>query len=145
MPGITRLNSEDRDRWATLWQGYMAFYGRTLPETRYAETWRRIMAGEGIYAFGARLDGRPVGITHYLFHASTWMDDVCYLQDLFTEDRLRGKGIGRALIEAVAADAKSRGAPRLYWQTQEGNTTARLLYDRLAKCGGFIRYDYPME
>lgn len=141
---ITRLNTEDRARWGELWQGYLTFYEATLPDGQSDETWRRIMAGENVHAYGARIDGRLVGMTHYLFHASTWCPDVCYLQDLFTDASSRGKGIGRALIEAVAADAQSRGAARLYWLTHNSNTTARLLYDRLAVDRGFIRYDYPM-
>ena len=144
MPQVTRLDSDDRARWATLWEGYLTFYRTALPEDRYAETWRRIQVGEGIHAYGVRLEGRLVGITHYLFHASTSADDVCYLQDLFTDESARGQGVGRALIEAVAADARARGASRLYWLTQEGNATARLLYDRLAVNRGFIRYDYPI-
>ena len=142
MPEIIPLRPADRARWAELWQGYLTFYKTELPESRYAETWRRIMAGEGLYGFGAHVDGRLVGITHYLFHASTWGNDVCYLQDLFADEAVRGHGIGRALIEAVAGAAKAKGASRLYWLTQDSNATARLLYDRLATNRGFIRYDY---
>ena len=142
MPEVMALRPEDRARWGELWQGYLTFYKTALPEARYAETWRRLMAGEGLYGFGAHVDGRLVGITHCLFHASTWADDVCYLQDLFAEEALRGRGIGRALIEAVAGMARARGASRLYWMTQDSNATARLLYDRLASNRGFIRYDY---
>jgi hypothetical protein len=37
-----------------------------------------------------------------------------------------------------------RGATRLYWNTQEDNARARLLYDKVARFNGFIRYDYPL-
>ena len=144
MTTIIPLRPQDRARWAELWQGYLTFYKTTLPEARYAETWRRIMAGDGIYGIGAHVDGKLVGITHYLYHASTWADDVCYLQDLFADETTRGKGIGRALTEAVAAAARAKGASRLYWLTQDNNATARLLYDRLATNRGFIRYDYTL-
>jgi GNAT superfamily N-acetyltransferase len=141
---VAPLRPQDRARWAELWQGYLTFYKTELPESRYAETWRRIMAGEGLYGLGAYSEGRLVGITHYLYHASTWADDVCYLQDLFADETIRGQGIGRALIEAVANAARIKGASRLYWLTQDSNTTARLLYDRLATNRGFIRYDYTL-
>ena len=85
-----------------------------------------------------------VGIAHYLFHTSCWAQKVCYLQDLFTAHDLRGKGVARALIEAVAADARKQGAARYYWMTQEHNATARLLYDKVAKWNGFIRYEHPL-
>jgi GNAT superfamily N-acetyltransferase len=86
-----------------------------------------------------------VGIAHYLFHTSAWARCTCYLQDLFTAPQARGKGAARALIEAVAAAARERGATRYYWLTQEHNATARLLYDKVATYKGFIRYDYPLQ
>ena len=100
---------------------------------------------EGVYGLAAHVDGKLVGIAHYLFHASTWAERVCYLQDLFTAREARGKGVGRALIEAVAAEARSRGAAKYYWLTQDTNAVARALYDKVAKYAGFIRYDYSLE
>jgi GNAT superfamily N-acetyltransferase len=139
---VEALRESDRARWAELWQGYLTFYQTTLPEQRYQRTWQRIMEGDGLYGLGLRADGRLMGLAHYLFHPSTWMDDVCYLQDLFVDNALRGQGAGRRLIEGVAAAAKEKGSPRLYWLTHESNATARQLYDRLGTCRGFIRYDY---
>ena len=88
---VNPLRSEDRARWAELWEGYLTFYHTILPASRYDQTWRRMMADDGLFGFGAHLDGRLVGITHYLFHASTWGDDVCYLQDLFADPAARGE------------------------------------------------------
>ena len=47
---------------------------------------------------------------------------------------------GRALIEAVYAAADANGTPFVYWLTQDFNTQARQLYDRIAKVTPFIRY-----
>jgi GNAT superfamily N-acetyltransferase len=69
---------------------------------------------------------------------------VCYLQDLFTVPEARGRGVARALIAHVAEAARAAGARRYYWLTQEHNTTARALYDRVAAFHGFIRYDHPV-
>jgi GNAT superfamily N-acetyltransferase len=142
---ITAFRPADRERWAELWRGYLDFYETTLPEAMYQRTWDRLMAGGPIFGFGARIDGESaplVGITHYLFHEHAWSPKpVCYLQDLFVDAKARGTGCGRALIEAVARVARERDCLRLYWTTKENNTTARLLYDRLAKFNGFIRYD----
>ena len=85
--------------------------------------------------------GELLGLAHYLFHRSTTMiEPICYLQDLFTAERARGKGVGRALIEAVYREAELAGSPRVYWQTHETNRTARTLYDKVAEHLGFIVY-----
>ena len=145
MMEIAALQAGDRSRWTELWRGYLAFYNTELPEAVYEATWSRILEDAELHGLAARADGRIVGITHYLFHVSAWMTTpVCYLQDLFVDPEIRGHGAGRALIEAVADRAKQRGSARLYWMTQTGNATARLLYDRLAKHNGFIRYDYTL-
>ena len=138
------LQEDDRAEWEVLARGYKAFYRTELPDAAYEETWRRLMAGDRIYGLGARLGGKLVGIAHYLFHAQTWTPDCCYLQDLFTADDARGRGVATALIEAVAEDARRRGATRFYWLTKEDNRTARALYDRIAAWKGFLRYDYPL-
>ncbi len=136
------LRADEQARWAELWRGYLDFYETTLPEARYASTWRRLLDGAEIAGLGARWDGRLVGITHYLFHAHCWYDDVCYLQDLFVDGTARGHGVGRQLIQAVAGIAGARGCSRLYWMTNQANAPARLLYDQIATWKGHIRYDF---
>ena len=103
------------------------------------------LGGDGVYGVGAFVEGRLVGIAHYLFHTSVWARSNCYLQDLFTLPSARGRGIARSLIEAVAEQARAQGAARYYWLTQDHNTTARVLYDKVAKHVGFIRYDFPLR
>jgi GNAT superfamily N-acetyltransferase len=68
------------------------------------------------------------------------MGPICYLQDLFTRQDVRGKGVGRALIEGVYERARTAGATRVYWQTHETNATAQRLYDSVAVRSGFIVY-----
>ncbi len=145
---VTELRDADRQRWGELWRGYLDFYETSLPDSIYDLTWRRLMAANCIYGFGARRGDKAaplIGITHYLFHDHAWSPkQVCYLQDLFVDASVRGSGAGRALIERVAQVARERDCLRLYWTTKEDNATARLLYDRLAKFNGFIRYDYAL-
>jgi GNAT superfamily N-acetyltransferase len=147
---VKPITEQDRGRWAELWRGYLDFYETQLPPEIYDHTWQRLIAPEGsIHALGACLGSATaplVGIAHYLFHAHAWTTkEVCYLQDLFVDPTVRHGGIGRRLIEAVAAAARKRGCHRLYWTTKEDNATARSLYDRIAQFNGFIRYDYALE
>lgn len=137
---------QDYDAWLPLWDGYNKFYGRSGPTALPIEvtrtTWARFFdAYEPVHALVAESEGKLVGLVHYLFHRSTTLiEPNCYLQDLFTDERLRGKGVGRALIEAVYERAKIAGCSRVYWLTHETNATARRLYDQVAENTGFIVY-----
>jgi GNAT superfamily N-acetyltransferase len=142
---IGKLGPDDRADWERLFVGYNAFYKRTLQREVYDRAWAGFLADSRIHALGARIDGRLVGITHFLVHANTITPDVCYLQDLFTAEEVRGRGVGRALIEAVAQWARERGCAKVYWQTHESNKTARRLYDELAKYDGFVVYRLPLS
>lgn len=143
---IDALRPTDREDWQSLAEGYKLFYNTPTTVAEYDAAWSRLFAGDGVYCLVARQQGRLVGIAHYLFHGAVWSEaPSCYLQDLFVDETLRGQGIARKLIERVADVARDRGAVRYYWQTMQDNTQARLLYDKVARFKGFIRYDYPME
>jgi GNAT superfamily N-acetyltransferase len=135
---------------ALVWDGYNAFYGRTgptaLPEQITQATWDRFFnPSEPVHGLVAEASGQLVGVAHYIFHRSTTrLHDVCYLQDLFTAERLRGRGIGRRLIEAVYDAARSAGSSRVYWQTQTTNEAGRALYDKVAEHLGFIVYSHEL-
>lgn len=144
---IRELEPGDETAWRNLWEGYNAFYGRTgvtaLPPEVVDTTWRRFFdADEPVYALVAAQDGRVNGLVHYIFHRTTIsLAPTCYLQDLFVCKDARGSGVGRALIQGVYDRAQRRGAPRVYWLTQENNRTAMALYDNVAERPGFVLYN----
>lgn len=143
---IRSVTREDYEKWLLLWEGYNAFYGRSgptaLPEEITKMTWSRFFdCYEPVHALVAQSEGKLIGLTHYIFHRSTIaIGPNCYLQDLFTTESTRGKGVARALIAEVYEQARLAGSPRVYWQTHETNSTAMALYDKIAEKSGFVVY-----
>ena len=146
-PKIRPLQPADEAAWRRLWTGYLQFYQTSVTEEVYASTFARLLGNDpqDFHALVAERDGQLLGLTHYLFHRHAWkIESVCYLQDLYVDPAARGLGLGRALIEAVYERADAAGAPQVYWLTQDFNTQARQLYDRIAKVTPFIRYVRPL-
>ncbi|MGB8622645.1 MAG: GNAT family N-acetyltransferase [Paracoccaceae bacterium] len=135
--------ADDQQDWRRLWSAYLEFYETSVPEEVYQTTFGRLL-GDDPQDFNGLLavsGGRPVGLVHYLFHRHCWkIENTCYLQDLYADPEVRGQGVGRALIEAVYDAADAAGAPSVYWLTQDFNTTARRLYDRIGRLTPFIKY-----
>ncbi len=141
---IRPLQRADREDWTRLWTAYLDFYETSVSEDVYDVYFERLLGDDSqdYTCLIAELDGTPVGLTHFLFHRHGWkVENVCYLQDLYADPACRGKGIGRALIEAVYAAADAQNAPGVYWLTQDFNTTARQLYDRIGTVTPFIKYN----
>ncbi len=148
LPGVTirAVRTADEVDWRALWQGYLTFYETALPEATTAATFARLLSDDPDEMRGlvAEVDGRVVGLVHHVAHRTCWkVEKVCYLQDLFTRPDTRGRGVARALVGAVYAQADAAGTPGVYWLTQGFNTTARRLYDRIGVLTPFIEYDRP--
>ncbi len=143
---IRQVRKDDFQQWKHLWDGYNAFYGRkgatALPDEITNNTWSRFFDSyEPVHALVAEQSGQILGLVHFLFHRSTIsIQPTCYLQDLFTVEAARGKGIGRALIHEVYRRAADAGCARVYWLTHETNATAMKLYDKVAEKSGFVVY-----
>ncbi len=140
---IRRLTGADRAAWDPLWTGYLTFYKATVASDVSDTTFRRLTGGEepmgGFLAHDEA--GRAVGLVHWVQHRSCWtIGDYCYLQDLFVAPGLRGGGVGRMLIEAVYDQARQLGCSRVHWLTQQTNSDAMLLYDRIGDRSGFVQY-----
>lgn len=139
---IKALDAGQRAAWEPLWQGYLAFYKASIGQDVTDLTFARLSTKGGVMGGFLAWDGeRAVGMVNWVRHPSCWTaGDYCYLQDLFVDPAARGLGAGRALIEAVYAEARAGGCSRVYWLTHETNHEAMQLYDRIADRSGFLQY-----
>jgi GNAT superfamily N-acetyltransferase len=143
---IRSVEEKDKPKWLELWAGYLEFYKSTISPEQTELTWKRLINNElKMFGFVAEIEGEVVGFTHCLFRPSTWTEtDYCYLEDLFVDKNIRGKGVGRALMEKVIELAKEKKSKRVYWTTQEFNKTARVLYDSITPVSEFVQYRLPI-
>ena len=144
---IRAIEEKDKDQWLKLWAGYLEFYKSTISSEQTELTWKRLINNElKMFGFVAESEEGVIGFTHCLFRPSTWTEtDYCYLEDLFVDPNIRGKGIGRALINKVVELAKEKNSKRVYWTTQEFNKTARVLYDSITPVSEFVQYRLPIN
>lgn len=141
MVKVREAKADDYDAWLKLWKGYLDFYGTGLNEAVTLTTWRRVLSPDSaLFCRLAETEQGVVGFAICVLHEGTWVTQpLCYLEDLFVDDAARGKGAGRALIEAVINEAREKGWSKVYWVTREGNP-ARALYDKLATMDDYVRY-----
>ena len=144
---IRAIEEKDKDQWLKLWAGYLEFYKSTISSEQTELTWKRLINNEQkMFGFVAESEEGVIGFTHCLFRPSTWTEtDYCYLEDLFVDPNIRGKGIGRALMNKVFELAKEKNSKRVYWTTQEFNKTARVLYDSITPVSEFVQYRLPIN
>ncbi len=145
---IRPLAPADERDWRRLWAGYLAFYRKALSAETTEATWQALIAQRRPEMIGrvAELEGRVVGMLNAVIHPNTWFEaPVCYLEDLYVEAERRGRGIGRALIEALAAEGRRAGWPRIYWRTADDNLTAQRLYDGVARRSRWVTYELDLS
>lgn len=137
------LSKTDYTRWRSLWDQYLIFYQHELSEEQTQLTFERLTdPAYAIQGLVLEADGIIVGFSHSSFTHTTWAKEQdLYLEDLFVDPIARGKGFGRALIEATANLGKQHGAHKLYWQTHRDNATAQHLYQTLAVRSEFLIFE----
>ena len=144
---VRALEASDYEAWLPLWNGYLDFYNENLPAGLTELSWQRIIdTSFNLHGLAAFEGEQLLGIAHYNFQNSTIAKNgFVLLEDLFVAGDVRGKGIGRALIDAVKQIAEDAGCARLYWDTDRTNETARKLYDSYIKEAGKVQYRLPLN
>lgn len=134
MLNIRRATAADADTVATLVRE-LADYEKLLHEAKAdAEDFRRELTAEHpvIHVMIAEWNGEPVGFALYFFNYSTFVGrQGLYLEDLFVRPSMRSKGIGRALLRALARIARDRGCGRMEWAVLDWNEPALKFYQSL--------------
>jgi GNAT superfamily N-acetyltransferase len=139
---VREARADDENRWRALWDDYTRFYQVTVARDVTDDVWSRIFdPSSTLFLRVAEVDGEVQGFALCLTHEATWVrEPTCYLEDLFLDANLRGKGVGRAMMDDLVRLCREKGWSRLYWHTQESNSTARKLYDHYIKPDDHIRY-----
>jgi GNAT superfamily N-acetyltransferase len=129
---IAPIDIEEFEELLPLIAAYQRFYEvGEIDETRNRTFFRRFLApSENGLLLGARREGKLFGYACLYWHFSSLEAvESVLMNDLFVGEEARGKGVGRALIEATAEIARERGVPFVEWSTAPDNHTAQRLYD----------------
>ena len=144
---IVRPAARHRARWDELYAGYAAFYKVEQTQEMRDRVWSWI--GDSAHEVKAFLavseDDNPVGLAHYRPFArplaASWGG---FLDDIFVDPAFRGARVADALIEAVAAEGRTRGWGVIRWITADDNYRGRGVYDRHAARTMWITYDLKL-
>ena len=139
---VRPLAATEKAVWEKLWYSYCDFYDEAVSQPTTDALWSRIQDPEfPLRGFGAYDGGRLLGIAHIILHPHTWSTKtVCYLEDLFVDQSVRGRNVGHTLIDFLWKTCETEGWGRLYWHTDTNNATARRLYDRFKPADQVVRY-----
>lgn len=138
MPRLQKATDTDRAGWEAIWADNCRHFAAPAMDSLTIDAlWARILDPahpmDAWLAFDEVTD-RPVGLAHTILHPHTFtLKQVCYLEDLFVAPAARGRGIGRALIQAIAEAGRLHGWQRIYWVTDATNVDAQRLYASLAR------------
>ena len=80
------------------------------------------------WAFVAEVDGYIVGFALYYVRYSTWKGQRMYLEDILVTNEMRGKGIGKLLMDKLIEEAKEKKFNAIVWQVLEWNEPAINFY-----------------
>ncbi|MFO1171260.1 MAG: GNAT family N-acetyltransferase [Hyphomicrobiaceae bacterium] len=137
----------DEPRWRALWADFVALDTEKCPGEATDFIWRNALdAAHPMKLLMAELAGGVAGFLLYTTHDfSRSVRPVCYLLDFYTAPEVRGRGLGRALIQHLSETGRASGWLKIYWMTQADNADARRLYDKFGTTSPLIRYDMHLN
>jgi GNAT superfamily N-acetyltransferase len=131
-PEIAPIADGEFEELLPLISAYQRFYEvGEIDEARNRTFFRRFLApSEDGLLLGARCQGGLAGYACLYWHFSSLEAvESVLMNDLYVTEDARGRGVGRALIDATAEVARERGTPFVEWSTAPDNHTAQRLYD----------------
>jgi GNAT superfamily N-acetyltransferase len=131
-PRIEPITTEQVERLLPMIAAYQRFYEvEEIDEERNRKFFARFIApSENGMLLGAWREDELIGYACLYWHFTSLVPaETVLMNDLFVAEAARGQGVGRALIEASANIARTRGAHHLEWATAPDNKTAQHLYD----------------
>ena len=143
---IRALAPADAAVWRDLYRAYAAFYAVPMTDDILGRTWGWLHdTAHPLSGLVAVSGGRVVGFAHYWPQPRPLLGrDAGFLDDLFVDPSVRGQGVGRRLIAALADIGRAQGWPLLSWVTAQDNATARRLYDDVAQAARWVTYEKPL-
>ncbi|PRI10399.1 GNAT family N-acetyltransferase [Leucobacter massiliensis] len=140
---VRPITAADEARWRELYRGYREFYKLAADEAVVSTVWGWLMDPAHVCeALVAEHAGRVVGLANH-----RWMprpstgDEGLWLDDLFTDPEVRGRGVGRALIAGLVEIAAARPGASVSWITAADNHQAQALYNKVAYRTHWVTYD----
>ena len=131
---IREIQLKDKERWEKLYKGYADFYKVEMNNKILQTVWDWLHdKSHELKGIGYEIDGKIVGIAHYRKLLSPLKGKyIGYLDDIFVDPEYRGQKIGEKLLNKIKEISKANDWNLVRWQTDEDNSTAKKLYDKVA-------------
>jgi len=147
---IAEVREEDLEDLLPLARAYCEFYEVAPADEDLLALSRALIADperEGVQLIARDLRGRAIGFATVFWTWSTLSARrLGVMNDLFVAQHARGSGVAEALIDACRVQCRSRGVPRLAWQTAKDNLRAQKVYDRVGgERSEWLDYELPTE
>lgn len=133
--------------WRVLYRAYADFYQTVITDDMLTLVWSWLMDTQcELRGLAAQKGDDITAIAHWRLHIRPLSaQKSAYLDDVFVNPEMRRAGLGRLLINEAANRAKSEGGALLRWATAKDNTTAQMLYDKIARRTDWLIYDMNLN